>query len=247
MLSSIALVVPILLTANAQEKRPTESRVQTTSGWELQVTNSTAIPLEAYRVRIECPPVASGHPQVFEKNQDALMNFNPDVVVDPGKAQSIKIPDAVSQCEGGIIGAIFADGSTFGTPDGIAYLYAMRQGLRDGLLFAQPLLGRISSGQLEPQDAAKLLDEKRDQIQSDRSLSVPQWMGEAHALTIVAVLLNEQVDLRVPSDRTPQHQPIIQEYADKAKVTTKRAHSVVISRKLAEWLTALSESAQPSQ
>jgi hypothetical protein len=229
------VLLPTLVSAQEQLEKKI---VQTTQGWEYQISNISDNALLAYRVTFKCPSVNGAKEQVYQHQEDALVQFGGRAKLLAKQARSFKIPASVVDCPGDVTAAIFEDGTTFGDSANLSYLYEMRRGTYLALVFAKRQIDSMPVGD-DLNSIANALDVERQKRTGDRALAEPTWVGEVSALSYIAMVLRKQSEMHVPSDETPQRQPLISDLAASAKVSPRKAQATIMSGKLYEWIAAL--------
>ncbi len=233
---SLCFIFAILhLKLVAENPKLEKHLIQTTQGWEYEVSNVSDDTLLAFQLVVQCPGSKS---KIQQQQEDALMEFGGRAKVPPRTTRVIRIDESVSQCPARITAAIFEDGTIYGERTALQYLYDIRKGTYFGVTYAKDLIDKFS-----PSDdfgaIADALDAQRQKITANRTSSIATWIGETAALGYLAGVIRRGNEMHVPSDDTPKRQPFISDLAATKQIPRSQAQASIMSKKLYEWLAAL--------
>ena len=120
--------------------------VQTSHGWEYEISNLSDNALLGFRLVVQCLSLNNTTAQTFQHQEDALVEFGGKAKLSPKTTRSVRIPASVANCPGKISAAIFEDGTVYGDQDSLEYLYDQRKGTYLGVSFAKNLVDQLPPG-----------------------------------------------------------------------------------------------------
>src|ERR1700723_717810 len=207
--------------------------VQTSHGWEYEISNLSDNALLGFRFVVQCLSLNNTTAQTFQHQEDALVEFGGKAKLSPKTTRSVRIPASVANCPGKISAAIFEDGTVYGDQDSLEYLYDQRKGTYLGVSFAKNLVDQLPPG-ADLNGAADALDAQRAKVTSNRTVSVSTWSGQIATLSYLASVLRGGNETHVPSDDTPRRQPFINDLATTAHLPRRKEQVSIMRKKLYE-------------
>src|ERR1700723_1606507 len=164
--------------------------VQTSHGWEYEISNLSDNALLGFRFVVQCLSLNNTTAQTFQHQEDALVEFGGKAKLSPKTTRSVRIPASVANCPGKISAAIFEDGTVYGDQDSLEYLYDQRKGTYLGVSFAKNLVDQLPPG-ADLNGAADALDAQRAKVTSNRTVSVSTWSGQIATLSYLASVIEQ--------------------------------------------------------
>ena len=242
--------LPIILLAslwgNAQIQNVQESFSETPRGWKHRVQNLGDSAIVAVHATFQCPKVGAKSQQNAELRSDYLVAYGHDKPIPAGAMSEFPMQPWAADCPGGVDAVIYANGKSQGDPKILSDIYERRRGVFEGIAFAQKLVDSVANSGADPNQVASVLRARISSVNANTKLSVSEWRGEIFALSAIAIVLEDQHDLLIPSDNTPQHQQRVEQVMAEKNISHQQAHAIVIGRKLRVWSTDLEGNLQPA-
>ena len=219
------------------------------SGWHKVIQNRGSSSIVALYATITC---GRGGEII---DHDALLNYGQDRAIPPSGFLEIESGDP-TKCTGGVQAAVFSDGHVEGTSQALNMIYLWRRGAYQALGDLIEALDGITSDedkslQVLLQSLQVRLDGIRDGTETGASIGFRRLPGNgkgkyASVYSKVKTLLGDpNGDLPVPSDYTPQKQPVVEQVMKIKNVSRDQARAIVFSKKLQEWRAALEGHLEP--